>query len=233
MKYIAIDLGLGAEPTSLVVIEAKTWEIDHVSSEERNGWVDTCVPYFRMPDGRLTKEHPPAPVYHLRHIERMPAGTSYPEIVEKTKAIHAGLTQTRKPILAIDTTGAGKAATDLFTKDGLSPFFVTITAGDEVIEAYPSYKVPKKDLVATAMVALQTERLKIAKDLRHGPLLMRELQTFRMNLDLKKTDESLSWRERVNDDLVLALATGLWIAKKHDGIPRGISYMKPKRWLIG
>jgi hypothetical protein len=57
-------------------------------------------------------------------------------------------------------------------------------------------------------------------------LLLRELQSFRMNPDLKRSSETLAWREGVNDDLVLALAVGLWVGERHPGIPSSISVVK-------
>ena len=45
-----------------------------------------------------------------------------------------------------------------------------------------------------------------------------------MSQSLKHSDHELSWRERANDDLVLALGLGLWIGERNDGIPRGMSY---------
>jgi hypothetical protein len=227
--YIALDLGVGAEPTSLVVIEAKTWPylgMRHVETHEMSG----TEPIFLAPDRRLARECPP-PDYHLRHVERMPAGTSYPTCASRMKELFSGLTDPAPdpvlvPVVAIDATGVGSATTDLFTDVGIEPYLVTVTGGDEVIQEGWRYKVPKRELISTAQVMLQTSRLKIARDLPLGELLVRELQRFRMTIDLRKADQVVAWREGANDDLVLALATGLWIATKHDGIPRGMTLLK-------
>lgn len=229
MKYLAIDLGMGAEPTALVVIEAKAWE--YVETRQvRSEYASESVPFFRKPDGSVTREFPPAPVYHLRHLERMPPGTSYPDVVSRVENLAPLLREPNlKPLLAIDVTGTGRAATDLFEKAGLSPWLVTATAAGDVVQEGMRYRVPKRDLITTAQVILQTGRLKIARDLPHGDLLVRELRSFRMTVDLRKHDEALAWREGANDDLVLALSTGLWIAGKHDGIPRGITVVYRQR----
>ena len=105
----------------------------------------------------------------------------------------------------------------------MGPTVVTITAGDEVTEQWPCFRVPKRDVISTAQVLLQTDRLKIARDLPNAQLLLRELQSFRMNVDLKRTSDSLAWREGANDDLVLALAVGLWLGERRPGIPGAIS----------
>ena len=96
---------------------------------------------------------------------------------------------------------------------------MTITACDDVVEDGSCFRVPKRDVISTAQVLLQTDRLKIARDLPNAQILLRELQGFRMNVDLKKTSDSLAWREGANDDLVLALAVGLWMGERRPGIP--------------
>jgi len=213
MNIVSVDLGMGPAPTSLVVLEGKTWEYIAtrvIESEDSTTW----QPFFRAPDGREV-EHCPAPVFYLRHVERMPPGSSYARIVQRVKAVYAGL---REPTLVLDVTGVGKAAVELFREAELAPYVVTITAADEVTDNWLNFRVPKRDVISTAQVLLQTDRFKIAKDLSNAQLLLRELQSFRMNVDLKKTD-ALAWREGANDDLVLALAVGLWIGERRPGIP--------------
>jgi hypothetical protein len=196
---IAVDLGMGPDVTSLAVIEGKTWEYIEtktIETSDSTHW----QPYFRTPDGQVV-DHCPPPDFHLRHLERLPVGASYPRIAERVKQIASGL---KHVTLVLDATGVGKAAVDLFRDCGVCVYVVTITAGGEVVEERYSYKVPKRDVVSTAQVHLQTGRLKIARDLPNGQLLLRELQSFRMNVDLKRANEPMAWREGVNDDLVLA-----------------------------
>jgi hypothetical protein len=45
-----------------------------------------------------------------------------------------------------------------------------------------------------------------------------------MKVSLTRGDEIPAWREGANDDLVLALATGLWIAEKEPDYPFACSY---------
>ena len=221
MNIVSVDLGMGPDPTSLVVLEGRMWELIEMRTieEERS---TTWRPVFRRPDGSESYECPPA-VFHLRHLERIPPGSSYADLVERVKSIHDGL---RKPMLAIDATGVGQAVVELFRRAGMDPWVVTLSAGDEATEAGMNARVPKRDVISTAQVLLQTDRLKIARDLPNAQLLLKELQGFRMNPDLKRTNETLAWREGVNDDLVLALAAGLWVGERHPGIPSSISVVK-------
>lgn len=98
--------------------------------------------------------------------------------------------------------------------------------GDEATEAGMNARVPKRDVFSTAQVLLQTDRVKIARDLPNAQLLLKELQGFRINPELKRTNETLAWHEGVNDDLVLALAVGLMVGERHPGVPSSISLVK-------
>lgn len=218
MNIVSVDLGMGPDPTSVVVIEGKTWEYLGTREVYEPGWM-TFQPFFRAPDGTESESCPPL-VFHLRHLERMPPGSSYARVVARVEEISRSLA---RPDLVIDATGVGQAAIELFKAARLGPTVVTITAGDEVTEQWPCFRVPKRDVISTAQVLLQTERLKIARDLPNAQLLLRELQSFRMNVDLKRTSDSLAWREGANDDLVLALAVGLWLGERRPGIPGAIS----------
>jgi len=86
--------------------------------------------------------------------------------------------------------------------------------------------VPKRELVSRMQVTFQTGRLRIPRRIPHGDLLMRELQNFRMKVPLHRNDDSLAWREGANDDLVLALACGLWMAERNPGGPYAFAYGK-------
>ncbi|MDL1948992.1 hypothetical protein FBQ97_04165 [Acidobacteria bacterium ACD] len=211
---IAVDLGMGPEVTAIVVLEARSWEYVETRRIETVRST-TFQPLFRDPEGKLV-DHRPPPLFHLRHLERMAVGCPYATVVERVSEIARGLGSVN---LALDATGVGKAAVDLFKAGGFSPFVVTVTAGDGVVTEGLSYKVPKRDVISTAQVHLQSGRLRIARELPGADLLLRELQGFRMTVDLRKPAEALAWRERANDDLVLALAVGLWIAERHDGVP--------------
>lgn len=221
MKYVAVDLGIGAEPTSLVVLDAASWKVVRTERRVEEKWI-SYEPVFLHPDGHETTDWPPPPDYHLRHVERFPPGTSYVRVAQRVRELMKTLGE--DPVLVLDATGVGKATTDLFKGEDLSPRLVTVTAGTEVTEDSGKYRVPKTELISTAQVVLQAGRLKIAKGLAHADLLVKELQSFRMKVPLGKENETASWREGANDDLVLALATGLWMAETHPDVPLACAY---------
>jgi hypothetical protein len=91
---------------------------------------------------------------------------------------------------------------------------IQITGGDSVTQENGLHRVPKRDLVSAAQVALQTERLKIASSLPDAPVLTRELQNFQVKISLDTAHDSYgAWREGTHDDLVLAVCLALWIAE--------------------
>ena len=62
-------------------------------------------------------------------------------------------------------------------------------------------------------VAVQGERLKVAKGLPEAMTLINELLNFRVKINLKTAHDSYeAWREGVHDDLVLSVALACWTA---------------------
>ncbi len=95
---------------------------------------------------------------------------------------------------------------------------IQITGGDAVTYEGGVTRVPKRDLVSAAQVALQTGRLKIASDLPEAQALVRELENFQMKISLDTAHDSYgAWREGAHDDLVLAVALALWCGMRASG----------------
>ena len=94
---------------------------------------------------------------HLRHLERVPIGTPYPDVVRRVVEITRSPLLTGPVHLAVDNTGVGAAVTDLLRaaqpKAALLP--VTITGGDTQNFSHGNHRVPKRDLI----VGLQLLRL--------------------------------------------------------------------------
>jgi len=150
--------------------------------------------------------------YHLRHLERPALGTRYPTIVARVKTLLATPPLTLRTPLVIDRTGVGRPVTDLFEGQGVRPYAITITGGDEVSTDGPYHtKVPKRELVSTLVAVFQTGRLKIAAGLTEGPALVNELTNFKVKVNLATGNDSYeAYRESVHDDLVLAVAMAVW-----------------------
>jgi hypothetical protein len=123
--FIGVELGQVSDVTAIAVVDSQT--LPFLRSEEihSRGWV-SVHPVYRAPDGSETREHPPVN-FALRHLERIPAGVSYPEIVIRVESLHR---QLKEPVILLDGTGVGKAAVELFRRTGLSVSVFTLVAGD-------------------------------------------------------------------------------------------------------
>jgi hypothetical protein len=161
-------------------------------------------------------------VYLIRHLQRWALQTSYPTICADTTSMLK-----REPLISArliaDATGVGRPVVDLL-KQGFSSrrlHAVSITGGNtENKEEQPDgstyWNVPKRILVSTIQVLLQTQRLKIAPELAEAPTLARELQNFQVKITDSAQDTYGAWREGAHDDLVLAVALACWAAKHPD-----------------
>jgi hypothetical protein len=150
--------------------------------------------------------------YHVRHLERIERGTSYPLIVARVAELARAPAIAERATLVVDGTGVGRAVIDLLRAERLRPRLVpvTITAGLEASREGLYWHVPKRDLVAAVQVALQTRRLKVGPALPAAELLTRELEAFQIKLSPAGHDSYGVWREGAHDDLVLAVALAVW-----------------------
>jgi hypothetical protein len=152
-----------------------------------------------------------APLVQLRYLQRFPLATPYPTIVQRVADLLATPPLREQASLVVDRTGVGGAVVDLLTDAHLSPVAVTITAGHQVHrESKLRYNIPKRELVGTLQVLLQTNRLKIASALPEAELLVKELLSFQVKITAAAHDSYGIWREGQHDDLVLALALATW-----------------------
>ena len=94
-------------------------------------------------------------------------------------------------------------------------FPVTLTAGHAVTGGEDGVlHVPKKELVGTLQVLLQTRRLQVARSLTDAAVLVQELENFRAKVTAAKKETLESWREGRHDDLILAVAMAAWLGEQ-------------------
>ena len=217
--FLGVELGQVSDVTAIAVVESLTLPILRSEEVRSRNWV-SVHPVYRAADGSETREHPPVN-FALRHLERITPGVSYPEIVNRTESLHGHLTN---PVVILDATGVGKAAVELFRRSNFSLSVFTLMAGDQMAQDGSSYRIPKRDVISTTQVLLQTGRLKIARSLPHAPLLARELVNFRFKVTSKGPEDALDWREGPDDDLVLALAIAAWQAERNPGLGFSCGY---------
>jgi len=179
--FVGLDLGQAADYTAAAVVER------------------------RLPDGASRS----AATHALVHLERLPLGTSYPEVVRVAGELMGSLPAGSR--LVVDATGVGRPVVDLLARARLSPIPVVVHGGAETTrDANGFIRAPKRELVSTAQVALQQGRLRFVAGLPLAPTLKEELQNFRQKIADNGHDSYEAWREGQHDDLVFALCLAVW-----------------------
>jgi hypothetical protein len=183
---VGVDLGQTTDYTAVVVLE-RTQQV-----EERT---QRTIKY-----------------YALRHLERIPLGTNYTEVVTRIGRILLEGGLTGAPVV-IDQTGVGRAVVDMLHRHLKQTWIVPVTiTGGQTTTKTPEgeYHVPKKELITSLQLAFQDHRLSMPKDLPHAQVFIQELLNFRVKITLAANETFSSWREGIHDDLVLAAALATW-----------------------
>jgi hypothetical protein len=190
--FMGVDLGQACDPTAIAIVRRLQFEC-----REGSGWRDEKLPIFQV-----------------GHLERVALNTPYPVIVQHVDRLMKHPTCAGNLDLAIDQTGVGGPVADMFRQAGLDFVGVVITGGQE--ESSPSSNlahVPKLKLISHLQALLHEGRLHIQKDLSEAPILVSELQNFRVRYS-DGGRLTFNAREGRHDDLVLALAIAVWRAMR-------------------
>ena len=183
---LGVDLGQAQDPSALVAVQSYRPEPTHAGD-----W--------------------PEPRYLIRWVERIPLGTDYPGVVQRIATTGAAAHTWGSTVIVLDGTGVGRPVVDLLRRATSLPVrAVVFTAGDH--EAQPEYavhRVPKRDLVTSLEVVLQTRRLEVVPDCPLQQELAQELGAFDFSLNARGHDTYEASRGS-HDDLVAALALALW-----------------------
>ena len=143
----------------------------------------------------------------VRHVERLPLGTSYPRVVKRICAM-IGMAGLRGQCeLIVDATGVGAPVVDLLRSAGLgvSLTTVTITSGERAHGQGERWHVPRGEVLAGLEVLLEAGELKMCRRLREAARLVRELESRRLGQGGGE-----------HDDLVFAVALAVWRARRRE-----------------
>ncbi len=189
---IGIDIGQRVDPTAIAVVE----------QEWRNR-------------GQRRETH-----FLVRHLERLPLGTGYPQVAERALAVAASAQQMTRtvPVLFLDATGVGTPVFDaLVTAARVRDIRVYIypcyfNYGDRrLIERSPhggglldSIKIGKAWLVSRLQVLLQDRRLHLPET-AEARVLAKELLDYEIRVDQDANDKYGAFKVGTHDDLVTAL----------------------------
>jgi hypothetical protein len=197
--FVGLDLGQAQDYTALAVVEAV---------ETKGEWDAARYCFGRNRELRL------------RHLERMPLGRPYPEMVARAvEVMRSGALAQAPRYLAVDATGVGRPVVDLL-KEKRPPctlWPVVITGGDTERYVDGMYRVPKRELVVRLQVMLQAGELRIAANVSEAAALVREMGAMRVEIHESGRD---GWRSGEHDDLVFGVALACWASEKGRGRTR-------------
>jgi hypothetical protein len=152
-------------------------------------------------------------VLRLRHLERMPLGLPYTEVVERLRGrLRSRQLSGGERHVVVDGMGVGSAVVDLLRREDLRSELwpVTITAGGRERYADGYFRVPKRKLIVGLEVLLEQGRLLIAEGMRDGAALVNEMAEMRVKRTGSARETYGVWRIGKHDDLVLAVALACW-----------------------
>lgn len=151
-------------------------------------------------------------IYNCDWIERLPLETAYIDVIKRVAYIvnEIGRHQGASCVVAIDETGCGRPVVEFARKllTGCAIIGVTITGGKSI----NGWNVPKRDLISSLQIGLQSGTLRIAEGLSMGDALVRELLDYKVKITENANEIYGNGRESPNDDLVLALAIAQYTA---------------------
>lgn len=163
---------------------------------------------------------------HLRYLSRPPLRTGYEKIASGVvrrlcELEPVGAFGERHPVgLAVDGTGCGRPVVDLLLREvralgrygpKIQLLPVVVTGGTSVTTSGGYVHVPKRDLIASALVALEQGKLKIGADVPERETLVNELLGYRSKINVATGHAGFEpWREGAHDDLLFATALATW-----------------------
>jgi len=180
----------------------------------------SAVAVVEREEHRLAFLSPALHSMRVRHLERMPLGTPYVNVVSRVSEIMQHPALTPRSCLVADATGVGAPVVEMLraARPPCRVTAVTITAGEKAHGRGEEWHVPKKDLMAGLQVLLEDGRLKIHRNLRESATLVRELTDVRLN---PGAGGHLGGHVRMgadgygeHDDLALAVALACWRASR-------------------
>lgn len=183
---VGVDIGQQVDPTAVAVAELE---------ERKNG--------TRMDDH-----------YLVRHLERLPLGTSYPGVADRLAAVVQGVRgqvatrplAQRSLVLRIylDATGVGKPVVDVLRDRGLRVTGCYFTHGDRRTADEHGVTIGKAWLVSRLQVLLQSDRLHLPQT-PEATVLAKELLDYEIRVDENANDTYGAFKVGTHDDLVTAL----------------------------
>jgi hypothetical protein len=199
---VGVDVGQRVDPTAIAVAE---YEWRRSEGREEDHWL-------------------------VRHLERMPLGTPYPQVADRLAEVIGNAEKQRRQIREpspwggyevrtvapsvttyVDATGVGQPVVDEMGSRGLSPIGVYFTHGDKrTEEGWGTVRLGKAWLVSRMQTLLQGERIHLPNT-QEAHDLARELLDYEIRVSEDANDRYGAFKVGTHDDLVTAL--GLAVQK--------------------
>ena len=200
---IGVDIGQKRDPTAVCVCEAE----------------------WRQVGGR-SEAH-----FNVRHLERLPLGTPYPQVVERIARISDQVRARtgERPTVYVDATGVGQPVVDLLRERVQSGEVVAVwfTYGDQRTESWVGddlrVSLGKAYLVSRLQVLLGTGRLHLPRT-REAGALTDELLNYELRVDENARETFGAFKVGTHDDLVTALG----LATQIDPVRRPLARTSPE-----
>lgn len=209
MYYLGVDFGSQQDYTALALVRRMP-----VLKQKQN------------PAGIISAETTKIE-YQLLYLERMELGTPYTQIVDHVAQIIRDEEVRGEITVIADATGVGLPVIQMMRERGIQPLVaIGIHGGNQINEKQGGYSVPKRDLVSSLVVVLQSRRLRVAAGIKHRQQLVHEMQSFKMKQTKTGADSYEALMEKDHDDLVLALTYAIWYPERTMG--SGVANMQPK-----
>jgi hypothetical protein len=167
------------------------------------------------------------------HLEQVPGGTSLADLAKRVDDIWAMLERQEesvaRPALLVDISVLGRILPDLLAKRFPTSVMVTTGAEESVTDRGVNV-VPRRELAAGLLHAVQTERFRTASALLLAPRLIQALQGFRYRPPANADDDLETMRRQADDDLVIAAALCVWQAARWVPTRYDLASTKVKTW---
>jgi len=153
--------------------------------------------------------------YRVRHLERLPLGLGYMDVVEAVRTLMQSKPLAGRSSLVVDSSGVGVPVVEMLRKClGCNIEPVTITAGNRSKADTWGWKMPRVELMSHLSIMLEQKEVRIAQQVSAVLELREELRNLRMRLGESGRQKVEPDSESVHDDLVVAIALACWKAKK-------------------
>lgn len=182
---IGVDIGQKRDPTALCTATSET----------------------RLDDGRKTTH------FLVRHLERLPLGTRYPEVARRVARLYNAATEKTdsRVTVYVDATGVGQPIIDLLAEESVKATACYFTYGDRRTEkSHQEVTVGKAFLVSRLQSLLQTGRLHLPQS-DEAQVLAQELQDYEIRVDENANDKYGAFKVGTHDDLVTALGLAVQV----------------------